>query len=78
VPTAKQRVAMRGIGPYDRLTEQPVDGRELRLDQLEWLAEAGGRAIVSEMATYTTGDPRMRTILFERLVKMEPIEEGGR
>ncbi len=78
LPTAMQRMTARAIGEYEALTESPVDGRELRLDQLEWLAEAGGRPIVSEMATYTSGDPRQRAVAFEAVLKLEPPDQGGR
>jgi len=77
-PSAAQLVLARNVGPYDPVTREPINGRELRLDQLEWLAEAGGRAIVSELATYSTGDVRQGPIAFEALIKGEVIAHGFR
>jgi hypothetical protein len=66
----------RSIGAYDPITNEPATGEILRDDQLEWLAQSGGRAIVSEIAAYKSGDLLLRTRVFEQLVKLEPIADG--
>lgn len=76
VPTACQRIVARSMGAYDPVTNMPVDGAELRSDQLEWLADAGAQAYVSEVAAYSTGDPYLRSRAFDLQCKLEPITDG--
>jgi hypothetical protein len=76
LPTAAQRMFGRSTGTYDLRTCLPETGAVLRDDQLEWLAHSGGRAIVSEVAAYTTGDPVLRQRLYQELVRGRPIADG--
>jgi hypothetical protein len=76
LPTPAQCIIARGIGAYDRLTNFPTYGGAFRRRQLEWLARSGGRAILSEIAVYVTGDPLLRARVYEQLIKNEPIENG--
>lgn len=75
-PTAHQQLRARSIGPYEGIAHVPATGELVRLDQLAWLAAHGGDALVSEFATYKTGDPMHAPRLFEALVKLDPVEDG--
>lgn len=76
LPTARQQVFARAIGAYSPLSQTPVDGMVMRDDQLDWLARSGGRALISELSAYTTGDTILRTRVYETLVKGEPVADG--
>ncbi|MEJ7596359.1 MAG: hypothetical protein WKG01_00500 [Kofleriaceae bacterium] len=76
-PTASQELHARGVGAYDPVTHEPVDGEPLRLDQLSWLVAAGGLALVSEHAAYKTGgDSILAGTCVESQIKHEPIADG--
>ena len=76
LPTAFQRMIARAIGPYEPVSQAPTSGAILRNDQLEWLAEAGGQALISEASAYTIGDPVLRTRVYEQIIKKEGIADG--
>jgi hypothetical protein len=76
LPTAAQALRARGIGAYDERSQEPLDGEVLRVDQLEWLHAAGGRALISELAVYKTGDISFGPRAFETLVRLEPLADG--
>lgn len=75
-PTAHQQLRARSIGPYEGISKLPATGEIIRLDQLAWLAAHGGDALVSEFATYKTGDRMHGPRLFEALVKLDPVQDG--
>ena len=73
--SAAMSMQARGIGAYDLVTNTPRDGQVLRDDQLEWIVANNGHAIISDAAAYRAGDPMLRAIVYETLVKLEsPVD----
>jgi hypothetical protein len=75
LPTAVQRAEARSIGPYHEDDQRPMTGQAIREDQLVWLAEHGGRALVGEFGLYKTADTLARTRLYEAIVRGQPIAD---
>jgi len=76
LPTAREQMFGRAIGPYDPISDEPASGEAMRIDQLEWLVAAGGRALVSDYAAYHVGDPMLRTQVYEGLIAGRQINDG--
>ena len=76
LPTAAGLLYARSIGHYDTTTGDPTSGEPMRIDQLEWLVAANGRALVGDYAAYHLGDRILRTRTFEDLIKLVPINDG--
>jgi Bacterial RNA polymerase, alpha chain C terminal domain len=76
LPTAAGWLYARSIGHYDTTTGDPTSGEPIRIDQLEWLVAANGRALVGDYAAYHLGDRILRTRTFEDLIKLVPISDG--
>jgi Bacterial RNA polymerase, alpha chain C terminal domain len=76
LPTAARSMYARSIGHYDTTTDDPTSGEPIRIDQLEWLVAANGRALVGDYAAYHLGDRILRTRTFEDLIKLVPISDG--
>ena len=79
----EEKIHARSIGPYSRVTQQPLGGKAQfggqRLGEMEvWTMEAYGAAFaLQEFLTVKSDDVAWRTRIYEAIIKGENILEPG-
>ena len=79
----EDKMHARSIGPYSLITRQPLGGKAQfggqRFGEMEvWALEGYGAAYaLQELLTMKSDDVAGRTLIYERIVKGEPLESGG-